>query len=112
MEFAGDFYGVLVAFHFDSITFLKRMARYLSVHLRNIRLEKTKTQPPSSSFGKPSTASLQGDFHVLVTEDYEKFKRILFSEISRSRLLKSPVSLVVCHLHFLSSQNRTMEKKS
>ncbi len=97
VEFAGDLYGFVVAFHFDSMTFLKKMLRYLSVHLRNIRLEKAKKQPEID--GRLEQEIKPGQFPLA-----------LASEVFRSRHLKSPLSLVICHLHSVSNHNQTMAK--
>ena len=97
VELAGDLYGFVVAFHFNSMTFLKKMVRYLSVHLRNIRLEKAQKKPEID--GRLEQEIKPGQFPL-----------VLFSEVSRSRRLKSPVSLVVCHLDFVSNQSQTVTK--
>ena len=97
VEFAGDFYGFVVAFHFDSMAFLKKTLHYLSVHLRNIYLEKAKKQPEIDS--RLEQGIKPGQFPL-----------VLSSEVSRSRHLKSPVSLIICHLHSFSNQNQIMAK--
>ena len=183
VEFADDFYGFLVAFNFDSLNFLKRMARYLSIHLRNLHLEKIQNlhgnssgkhlpenlpenKPVSPNPLKPESSlpaeslekslnsqkksfyeePVSGRGEVLgqtaktddfegkssssvsdrenfsdeskgssknshgFSENHENLKKTLSSEIERSRFLKSPLSLVICHLSFLYDQNETMEK--
>ena len=91
VDLAGNFYGFIVAFHFDSVSFLQRTARYLALGLRNIQLENRQRRPEVDS-------QLEQEI------DPTQFPLVLSREVSRSRHLKSPLSLILCYLSMNQSK--------
>lgn len=93
VELASDFYGFLMGVNFEDSELLKKAARYLSLNLRNDRLEKAQNVPDR-------------DLEVDRSISREQFPLALSREVSRARRLKRPVSLVILHLEYVSSEPR------
>jgi GGDEF domain-containing protein/FixJ family two-component response regulator len=93
VELGADFFGFIMAIHFDSMDFLKRTSQYLAIQLKNCILESTSKRPD-----RDSLLSLE----VKASE----FPLKLSAEISRARRLKLPLALILTHLEYVQAETR------
>lgn len=97
VEFAGQFYGLLMAVNFDDIAYLQKTARYLSLNLRNYYLETAE-----------SAHQHENDYELGVSSS--QFPLRVSTEVSRARRLQSPLSLIVTQLEYVSDEDQDFEK--
>ncbi len=97
VEFAEQFYGLIMAVNFEDNQFLQKTARYLSVSLRNYLLE--------SSTQRPDPAS---EFDVGISKG--QFPYSVSTEVSRARRLKLPVAVVVAQIEYVGDSDDDFQK--
>ncbi len=97
VEFAGHFYGLIMAVNFEDSHFLQKTARYLSVSLRNYMLE-------NATQGSDRVS----EFDVGVSK--AQFPYSVSTEVSRARRLKLPVSVVVAHIEYVGDSDDDFQK--
>ena len=89
LEFSEQIYGFIMAVHFPESAepHLIRAARYASLSLRNIELEKSE---------KPDMIQRHTGLEIMKDNYYSAISR----EISRSRRIQKPVSMILAHIQF------------
>ena len=98
VEFAGQFYGIIMAVNFEDNAYLQKAARFLGVALRNYHLEST---------GREVDYAVVSEIHG-VTKD--QFPLTVSTEVSRARRLKSPLSVLVAQIEYVGEGEEDFEK--
>ncbi len=97
VEFGDDFFGLIMAVNCQASPFLQKTARYLSLALRNFRLENEGSHIEVDKSLDQSVGSSQ-------------FPLVLSTEISRARRLKLPVSLIVGQIEYVGDNGNDFQK--
>ena len=97
VEFGDEFFGIIMAVNFQASNLLQKAARYLSLSLRNFRLEGV-------------TANVDLDKNLDQTVSAQQFPLVLSTEVSRARRLKMPVSLLVSHIEYVGEDGADFER--
>ncbi len=97
VEFAGQFYGLIMAVNFENSTFLQKTARYLSMTLRNYLLENSGQE-----------ADYGSEFEVGVSKS--EFPLSVSTEVSRARRLRLPVSILVAQVEYVGESEEDFKK--
>lgn len=97
VQLGQEFYGLVMAVHFDDMDYLQKTCRYVALNLRNLSLEAQGLAPDR-------------DLQLNIELSPSQFPLSLSNEISRARRLKKPVSLVVTHLEYVRRDGLEMKK--
>jgi diguanylate cyclase (GGDEF)-like protein len=92
LQMADDFFGFIVAIHFNDHNFLLKTSRYMSLALHNKALENR----------------IHGEDDFEGGASSRSFALTLSLEVSRARRLKLPVSLLIIRLDFVSEQEKAL----
>lgn len=95
VELGTEFYGILVAFHFDDVSFLQKTTRLLAMHLRHMKSELRHAQPVEQWNELVVTAS--------------ELPLLLSKEVLRAREIAQPVSMIHLHCESIEFDAREQE---